>query len=121
MPIESTCEGCGKRLRVADEHAGQVARCPHCQALYTVPYSAVAAALGAGNATDSPLHPDDRWQLRLPDGRVFGPVSRTDLDRWLTEGRIHASSQILREGAGQWLWAAQVYPQLAATPASHQN
>ena len=119
MPIESTCERCGKRLRVADKHAGQVAKCPHCQALYTVPFS--AAALGAGNATDSPLDSHDRWQLRLPDGRVFGPVSRSVLDHWVAEGRILGSSQILREGAGQWLWASQVYPQLAATRASHQN
>lgn len=121
MPIESTCQGCGKRLRVADEHAGKLAKCPHCQALYTVPHSAVAAALGAGNATDSPLDPADRWQVKMPDGRVFGPVSRADLDRWLAEGRINAASQILREGDGQWLWAAQVYPHLAAAPANHQN
>jgi hypothetical protein len=36
MPIESTCQGCGRLLRVADEHAGKLARCPNCQTIYTV-------------------------------------------------------------------------------------
>src|SRR5687767_1165236 len=37
MPIETSCQGCGRLLRVADEHAGKLARCPHCQTIYNVP------------------------------------------------------------------------------------
>jgi hypothetical protein len=113
MPIESTCQGCGKRLRVADEHAGKLAKCPQCQAVYTVPQSSVAAALGAGAVTSAAGPGGDRWHLKTPEGLTFGPVARVELDRWLAEGRINAQSQILHEGDGQWNWAGQVYPHLA--------
>lgn len=112
MPIETVCQGCGKRLRVGDEHAGKLAKCPQCQAVYTVPQSAVAASWGAGASTSSALSAGDRWHLKTPDGLSFGPVARVELDRWLGEGRITAQSQILHEGDGQWVWAAQIYPHL---------
>ncbi len=37
MAIETICSGCGKKLAVADEHAGKRARCPACGQIYTVP------------------------------------------------------------------------------------
>lgn len=37
MPIETICQGCSKKLRVADEHAGKQARCPGCGNIYIVP------------------------------------------------------------------------------------
>jgi hypothetical protein len=113
MPIESTCQGCGMRLRVADEHAGKLAKCPQCQAVYTVPQSSIAAALGAGAVTAPAGAGGDRWHLKTPEGLTFGPVARVELDRWLAEGRINAQSQILHEGDGQWNWAGQIYPHLA--------
>ncbi|MDX1948262.1 MAG: hypothetical protein SFU86_22920 [Pirellulaceae bacterium] len=114
MPIETICQGCSKRLRVGDEHAGKTARCPQCQTIYTVPQPAAAAALGAGVASHSPLPTSDRWHLKTPGGLTFGPVARVELDRWLVEGRITPTSQILHEGDGQWVWAGQVYPQLVS-------
>jgi hypothetical protein len=113
MPIETICQGCGKRLRVADEHAGKMAKCPQCQIVYTVPQPTAAVALGAGTASASPLPADDRWHLRTDGGLTFGPVSRHELDRWQAEGRISHTSQILHEGDGNWAWAGQIYPQLA--------
>ena len=112
MAIETECQGCGRRLRVADEHAGKLAKCPQCQAVYTVPRSPVAASWGAGLATSSSLSPDDRWHLRTVDGLTFGPVARAELDRWMSEGRVTPQSQILHEGDGQWQWAGQIYPHL---------
>lgn len=112
MAIETECQGCGKRLRVADEHAGKLAKCPQCQAVYTVPKSPVAASWGAGLASSSPLASGDRWHLRTVDGLTFGPVARAELDRWMSEGRVTPQSQILREGDGQWQWAGQIYPHL---------
>ncbi len=32
-----TCNGCGKSLKVADEHAGRRARCPSCETLVSIP------------------------------------------------------------------------------------
>ena len=129
MAIETICQGCNKRLRVADEHAGKLARCPQCQAVYTVPHSsAIAAALGAGGIASGgngaayggqSLPENDRWQMRSPDGLCWGPVSRAELDRWLAEGRITPQSQILHEGDAGWVWAPQVYPQLQSFTAEN--
>ena len=37
MPIEMPCTGCGQKLRVSDEHAGKMARCPQCGTIARVP------------------------------------------------------------------------------------
>lgn len=37
MPIELDCDYCGARLRVADQHAGKLARCPKCERLNRAP------------------------------------------------------------------------------------
>ena len=114
MPIETICQGCQKRLRVGDEHAGRLAKCPHCQAVFTVPQAATVASWGAASGSDSNLAATDRWHLKTPDGLTFGPVARAELDRWLAEGRITAATQIMHEGDGQWVWAQQIYPHLAS-------
>jgi hypothetical protein len=44
MPIEMPCNGCGQTLRVADEHAGKMARCPKCGAVVNVPAAGTTAA-----------------------------------------------------------------------------
>ena len=51
MPIEMSCTGCGQTLRVADEHAGKMARCPKCGAVVAVP------AAGAAASAVPPLQP----------------------------------------------------------------
>jgi len=113
MAIETICIGCSKRLRVGDEHSGKQARCPQCQTTYTVPAPAAAEAGNFGHFAP-PTPTADRWQLKTGDGLAYGPVSRAELDRWLTEGRVTPQSQVLQEGAGQWRWAGEIYPQLAA-------
>ncbi len=37
MPIDTKCPGCGRLLRVGDEHLGRQARCPACSTIYVVP------------------------------------------------------------------------------------
>ena len=37
MPIEFQCSGCGKTLRVQDEHAGESAKCPECDTITLIP------------------------------------------------------------------------------------
>ena len=122
MPIESNCQGCGRLLRVGDEHAGKLARCPHCQTIYTVPGGAAAPtrppspfaqATPYPSAASEPK-PGGLWTLKTPDGLTFGPVPRSELDNWLNQGRITPQSQLQQEGTSQWLWAGQVYPQLGS-------
>jgi hypothetical protein len=133
MPIETICQGCARKLRVPDEHAGKKARCPQCGMIYVVPGSAAAASPtnldkdpvdGAHQTTAAPTHVDEdpapsahqsveRWQVRTPDGRVFGPVPKQELDQWCAEGRIPPEASLLRDGDTQWRVATEIYPQLA--------
>jgi GYF domain 2 len=118
MPIETTCQTCGQRLRVADEHAGKSARCPGCQTIYTVPQPAVLSQPLAWQPPPIPAAGapagSDRWHLRTPDGLTYGPIPKAELDQWMQQGRILAQSQVLCEGDGQWVWAGKVYPQLGS-------
>jgi hypothetical protein len=129
MSIETNCQNCGKRLRVAEEHAGKLARCPGCQTVYTVPTATFAGQPAASTtspaspyarpaASGSPFAPlsdaNGRWHLKTPDGLTYGPVPRRELDQWQREGRITAQSQVMSEAEGRWTWAGQVYPQLQA-------
>ena len=101
MPIEVQCDGCGKTLRVGEEFAGQQAKCPSCQNIFTVPDASSAAAVVA-----------DRWTMKTPEGQQFGPVTRSELDGWMRDGRMSANCQLLQDGSTQWQWAHQVYPSL---------
>ena len=132
MPIESNCQGCGRLLRVGDEHAGKLARCPHCQTIYTVPGGSAAATRPPSPFAETTPYPPaasapfpasasasqsaDRWTLTTPDGLTFGPVTKGELDGWLNQGRITPQSQLQQAGTSQWLWAGQVYPQLGLPP-----
>lgn len=97
--IETSCSSCGRTLKVADEHAGKQAQCPVCGALTRVPDSAEAAE-------------PKTWRMRTPDGRVYGPIGRTELERWFQQGRIADDCQ-LQDGEADWQPAAEIFPQLA--------
>jgi hypothetical protein len=122
MPIEFRCPVCNQNLRVADQHVGQQAKCPQCGHLATVPAasvdsfapSAVGASAGAlAGAGAGEIGTADQWKLKTRAGDTFGPVTRVELDRWLSDGRIDAGSQVQQEGWSRWKPAAEVYPSLA--------
>ena len=101
MPIEVQCNGCQRRLRVPDRVAGKRIKCPKCQAVIGVP---TAPEAEADTAT---------WQVQTEEGETYGPVSRAELDDWVADGRVTEDCQLLREGADQWQWAGDIYPQLS--------
>ncbi len=110
--IDTLCSSCGKRLRVSAEHAGRKARCPHCQLVYTVPTQNMVSS--AGYEISLPAPPTgETWQVKSPEGLIYGPVSKQELDGWRDAGRISHRSQLLPTGGGEWLWAAEIYPELA--------
>lgn len=127
MPIEAKCPGCDRLLRVADEYAGKQARCPVCNAIYSVPECPVEAALAAAivapidggevalEATvmePEPPSPDlSLWSMKTPEGQTFGPVKRPELDKWVTQGRVTSDCE-LRADEGAWQTADLVYPVL---------
>jgi len=107
MPIEIKCSSCEKRLRVPDNAAGKRVRCPQCKSVISVPGPDGSSAK-SGSAVDAQA----KYHLKTEDGQTFGPVPKSELDEWFAEGRITAECQILRDGAEQWQWASDLYPQL---------
>ncbi|HTN73863.1 MAG TPA: hypothetical protein VL096_01400 [Pirellulaceae bacterium] len=124
MPIETICQGCQKKLRVADEHAGKQARCPGCGNIYVVPqptplsYSPPSFAEKPASVYANPPAKEvgDRWFMKIDDGREFGPVDRPTLDQWLRENRIGPSTRLKREFDSQWQLALAFFPSLAPQP-----
>ena len=106
MPIITVCQGCGQRLSVADENAGRIARCPKCRRQYKVP--------PADRLSPTPSPFSDHWRMRTEEGRVYGPVSKAELDVWVAEGRVTAQSQLALQNDESWQPATVFYPQLQA-------
>lgn len=103
MPIELTCAKCKRILRVPDGSVGKKVRCPQCEEVILVPSSTAAP----------PTKPQvAMWHVKTTDGGKYGPIPKHELDQWFTEGRLTADSQVLRDGADQWQWASEIYPQL---------
>jgi len=111
MPITFSCNSCDKKLRVKDELAGKKVKCPGCATVLHVPAASTAAAAGPGSSAGG-SSAGGGFYVKTDDGATYGPVSKTELDQWVTEGRLNSESQILREGAAQWQWASDEYPQL---------
>jgi hypothetical protein len=57
----------------------------------------------------------EKWQVRTPDGRVYGPVPKTELDQWVKDGRIPPEAMLHSGSAAMWRPAGEVYPQLHRT------
>jgi hypothetical protein len=116
--MELTCSGCQHRLRVGDDAIGKRVRCPQCNEIQYVPVeerpAATQQSIGqqptgqqpAGSASFSP----ETWRMRDQRGNEYGPVSRTELNQWVAEGRVTSDSQLLCSLTGHWTWAGDVYP-----------
>ena len=107
MHVDTICPGCQRKLRVPREHAGQSARCPICNTVYTVPET----------VTPAEVHdPHNSWRLKTPEVQEYGPVTRASLETWVAEGRVSADCQLICEADGVWQSADNVYPVLRPAP-----
>jgi hypothetical protein len=97
-------------LRVADEYAGKKARCPQCNTIYVVPGSPAAVTPDLAQTQYTPRPDSEKWQIRTPDGRVYGPVVKRELDEWVSEGRVPAEAYVQRESDPTWRPATALYP-----------
>lgn len=79
-----------------------------------------AVGMGTSGATSDPNAAAGRWLLRADNGQTYGPIPRSELDAWVQQGRVSATSYVIREGDAQWQLASVLYPQLnpLRTPAS---
>lgn len=74
MPIDAICPGCSAKLRIGEEFAGQLARCPRCDTTYTVPerVDEPASAL--------PTAPGEGTNGSVTTGGVANAVGTSDRD-----------------------------------------
>ena len=105
QPLDLVCPHCAQQLKVAGATTGKQVRCPKCHGFVRVPDSA-----------EPPRRGPARWLVRTEDGRLYGPASRMELEQWVTEGRLSAQCHVAPEGTEQWVWAAELLPQLAQPP-----
>jgi hypothetical protein len=112
MTIEVRCPGCGRMLRVAEENAGKQLRCPDCQQICTAPLASASAAGPAEAAA---------WHMRTPDGQIFGPVTWSQVNQWVSEGRITADCRLASSVSGPWRSAAESFPALRPTAAQSEK
>jgi hypothetical protein len=148
VPFDVQCDACGRKFRAPDTLAGKRVKCPDCQAVIlvgaaaerrsphrtaeTTPASKAAAGhkpapkgasrekAGPGLPKAKPLDKVEtaEWHMQTAEGEQYGPVTKTELDGWVAEGRLDASCQVLQDGWDQWQWADEVYPELAETGAA---
>jgi TM2 domain-containing membrane protein YozV len=102
--MQIICPHCHRNLKVAGATVGKQVRCPQCHGFIRVPDS----------ATTSATAPPRGWMVRTENGKIYGPASREELEQWVQEGRVQAECQVSPEGDQQWIWAAEMFPQLAA-------
>ena len=124
MPIEIKCTGCGRLLRVADEHRGKQARCPMCNSIFPVTEPANVPTVSEPEDVQSSPTPALNWFMKTPEGQTYGPVSPSELDRWVSEGRVTADCQLRSENSVNWQSADQRYSVLRSSPtadASRRN
>ena len=138
MPIEFPCPACQKKLKTPQKYAGKKVKCPYCQASVRVagerPEASSALvspfAKSGGSSQVAPPPPPQQgaatapkqpaatssgkreWHVMTDDNDTYGPVSRAELERWVTEGRLDDTCQVLCEGWEQWQWADEVFPEL---------
>ena len=75
----------------------------------------VAASTSAdAGSLPPPSAPEPFWTMKSPDGSVYGPVPRAELETWLAEGRISSQCLLKPEGQSHWQAALSEFPQLAA-------
>jgi len=109
MALEFRCPGCGRSLRIPEEHAGKQVRCPACQQVTAAPASGGPflnpTAADAASAVTS-------WHLRTPEGQTYGPVSWRQVEAWAREGRVSADCELAATSEGPWRAASELLPGL---------
>ena len=114
--LDLVCPSCGRTLRIAAEHAGKQVRCPACQQISAAPGAVTEQA--PAEATAASLDQDQpAWQVRTPEGTVYGPIPWSELLIWVAEGRVAADCELGVSPDGPWRPAADVLPVLR-TPAT---
>src|ERR1044071_7928602 len=76
MPISVTCTKCGKKLKVPDERAGKMAKCPGCMTTFMVTPGGAAAAAPTGPVIAGVVAPPKR---NIPVKPTREPTSKVSI------------------------------------------
>ena len=117
MSIDTICQGCARKLRVADKFAGKKARCPDCKTVYVVPAKRESSHEVREETPASSVSPE-QWTLRTETGDEYGPVAKSVLDAWLSQGRITSRCFVRREDSSSYQPAAAIYSSLQGSSPS---
>ncbi len=136
MEIPVACSECGKQFHAPIEYGGKRAKCPGCGQIFVIPQHqsippkpkprAEPVSIQTDVEEPPPLprtpppplshavspSPSERWYLRTPDGKTYGPVSQIELRHWAAQARFDATSQLIREGSNHWESARRLFSTL---------
>jgi DNA-directed RNA polymerase subunit RPC12/RpoP len=132
------CPECSQHLNVPEGHDGRRVRCPKCSAIFSIGREPEPRASPKSEGIDpdfptppreletplswtldqdrAPAHQQVLWELKIHDGRVFGPVDRFTLDQWVSEGRVGQESWLRRSTEREWQPAPTIFPYLRTPP-----
>lgn len=117
MPIVVQCSGCGGKFRAPDEAAGKRLKCPKCATVIHVGNVAQQPTLAArALASSEPKAEKAEWFVKASDGRNYGPMTKSALDRSVCEGRIGVDWLIWTSSWNEWKTAEDVYRELRPQP-----
>ncbi len=134
MPIEFNCPQCQCLLKVADQNAGKRARCPQCSSINRIPaQSANSAAPATPQQTPQAPVPSTppaaaptsnpqsgQFYIDSVAGQTYGPVSQTELNDWVKQGRVSANCKIRAVGQSAGQPASTYFPSLSGGGAAGQ-
>jgi hypothetical protein len=97
VPINFSCPGCGKTLRVGDEIAGKLARCPDCGAVASIPAAtsepaAPSQSFGSGYSAAGGTSSPGNFSSPAPQPTSNPAPSFSDSNPSLRETAMHPGS-----------------------------
>ncbi|MCC9608767.1 hypothetical protein LOC68_08620 [Blastopirellula sp. JC732] len=104
MTISLECPGCHRLLELDSSPTGNV-RCPACGHQFK-----------AEGQSERPPVPAIA-SLRIPEGRIYGPMPVDQLEEWVCQGRVDDKCDVKMTLDGPWQGAAAVFPVLRLPPA----
>lgn len=118
MQMQIHCTQCEAKLHVEESLVGSEVRCPKCE--YIIPVQHEAVELDAETqgkplsleTTPRSAAVETEWYLRIPEGRVYGPVRERILDQWVSEGRVSHDCELRGDDGSEndWHNADSKYP-----------
>ncbi len=110
MAVRVQCPSCGARIKAPEAALGKKSKCPGCKQMVLL------QALDSGGSRAS-TNDSVQWMAYTAAGQQLGPVSKQQLDQWVSQGTVDAQSHVFCTGWTDWRPAAEIYPALAGAVA----